>query len=121
MRSGALFAYCHSIKLKFPDVIEAVGIASEPVTEEFSSQDFMYVELSPDMFDANAEAKWREAMAELDVLQSSPMNLNNWKSQEFPTPFDFSTDPGFVSIDDGTTMNRKARRAMAKKARKRSR
>ena len=121
MRSGALFAYCHGVKLKFPDVVEAVGIASEPMTEAMSSQDFMYVELSADMFDDDATPKWHEAMAELDILQSPPVSLNKFRSHEFPMPFNFSKEPEFLPVGDGMPMNRKARRAMARKARKESR
>ena len=93
MRTDALFAYCHGVKLKFPDVVEAVGIASEPMTETMSSQDFIYVELSADMFDDDATAKWHETMAELDILQSPPLNLSKFRSHEFPMPFNFSKEP----------------------------
>jgi|GEM_PF-3652259 len=43
MRSAALFAYCHAIKTRFPTVMEAIGTASEPFSEEVTSQDFLYV------------------------------------------------------------------------------
>lgn len=45
MRNSALLTYCHGVKLKFPWLAEAVGIASEPLTESASSQIFLYVDL----------------------------------------------------------------------------
>jgi hypothetical protein len=121
MRTGALLTYCHGVKLKFPWLTEAVGIASEPLTESVSSQDFLYVDLSGETFEAEETTKWREAMTELDVLQSPTMKAVKGKYHEFPMPFNFSKGPEFYSAENGMPMNRAARRAMAKQARSKRR
>jgi hypothetical protein len=114
MRSNALLTYCHGLKLKFPRVIEAVGVASEPFSEAMSSQDFMYVALGDETFGTQDTAAWQEAMKELDVLQSPSVSLFSGKEEEFPMPFNFSNR---AEPYPGMPMNRAARRAMAKKER----
>ena len=121
LRSTVLLAYCHGLKLKFPWVVEAVGVASEPMSESVSSQDFLYVEFGDGKFETEAAAKWREAMADLDVLQSQTVKAIKGKDHEFPIPFNFSKGSDFYSAETGMPMNRAARRAMAKRARRRRR
>lgn len=121
MRTEALLTYCHGVKLKFPCIVEAVGIASEPLTESVSSQDFLYVDLSGETFEAEESGKWSEAMAELDVLQSPTVRAIKGKCHEFPMPFNFSKGSEFYSAENGMPMNRAARRAMAKQARSKRR
>jgi len=121
MRSGALLTYCHGVKLKFPWAVEAVGIASEPMTESVSSQDFMHVDLSGVPIDAEETQMWSGAMAELDILQSPTMKEVKGTSHEFPVPFKFSRGPAFYSATNGMPMNRSSRRTMAKKARRKRR
>jgi hypothetical protein len=121
MRTGALLTYCHGLKLKFPRVVEAIGIASEPLTESVSSQEFLYVDLSGETLQAEEASKLREAMAELDVLQSPTVKAVSGKDHEFPMPFAFSHGPEFYSAENGIPMNRAARRAMAKQARSKRR
>ena len=119
MRSTALLTYCHGVKLKFPSVVEVVGIASEPLTELASSQDFLYFDLSTASIEGAEATKWHEAMAELDILRSPTKFTVSGMANEFPMPFNFSKRPEFLSAEDGMPMNRKARRAMSKRARKR--
>ncbi len=118
MRSAALLAYCHGIKLRFPHVIEAIGIASEPFSEKAASQEFLYVDLTLDM-SAEESTFWKGAMEELDVLQvpSKDVQYFGGKSHEFPTPFNFG-GPKFFDYDSGTPMNRAERRKMAKETKK---
>ena len=90
LRSAALLTYCHGIKLRFPFAKEAIGITSEPFSEKISSQDFLYVDLDKDM-STDEQAHWREAMEELDVLQTpaQEVKLFGGRSHEFPVPFEF--------------------------------
>lgn len=118
MRSAALLAYCHGIKLRFPHVIEAIGIASEPFSEKVASQEFLYVDLTLEM-SPEESAVWKGAMEELDVLQAPSKDVQYFggRSHEFPMPFNFG-GPKFYDHESGTPMNRAERRRMAKEARK---
>lgn len=118
MRSMALLTYCHGVKLKFPWVAEAVGIASEPMSEAISSQDFLYVELGSGDLEVTETDKWQQAMEELDVLQAPTMNPLRGREHEFPMPFNFSRQPEFYSA---MPMNRAQRRATAKQERRKPR
>lgn len=118
MRSNALLAYCHGVKLRFPQVTEAIGIASEPFTERVSSQDFLYVDLAEDLSPEESSAL-RSVMEELDVLQTPDKDLQylGSKAHEFPMPFSFGA-PEFYEYDPRAPMNRAERRRVAREARK---
>lgn len=118
MRSTALLAYCHGIKLHLPHVTEAIGIASEPFSEKVASQDFLYVDLAHEM-SPEESAAWKGVMEELDVLQTPSKDVRYFggRSHEFPMPFNFS-GPKFYEYESGTPMNRAERRRMAKEAKK---
>lgn len=117
MRTATLLTYCHGIKLKLGFVLEAIGIASEPLAESLSSQDFLYVDLknapSPE-----EKTLWEESMEELEILQAPTIQAFRKKDHEFPIPFSFKKAAEFRSASDGMPMNRAARRAMAKDARR---
>lgn len=119
MRTAALLAYCHGIKMRFPHVTEAIGIASEPFVEKVASQDFLYIELSEEM-GPEETAVWEETMAELDVLQTpaQDMQLFGINNREFPMPFNFGEGHRFYDYETGTPINRAERRRMAREARK---
>lgn len=118
MRSAALLAYCHGIKVRFPSVTEAIGIASEPFSEIVASQDFLYVDLTGEMTPEESE-HWKAAMEELDVLQTpaKDVQLFGTESHEFPTPFNFG-GPMFYECETGAPMSRAERRRMEREARK---
>ncbi|WP_081630068.1 hypothetical protein [Thiomonas sp. FB-6] len=118
MRSATLFAYCAGLKLKYPQLVEAIGIASEPCTEVFASQDFMYVDLTEEMDSAQVK-NLEEAMRELDVLQTPDENLRYGRSREFEFPIPFAS-PREVRRDgpSGPPMNRAERRRMARDRRR---
>ncbi len=116
MRNDALLMYCLGVKMKFPWLAEAVGVASEPLTESVSSQNFLYIDLRGKPPEGKAAAILKEAMTELEVLQSATFQAKG-KNNEFPMPFHFSKGPNFYSSENGMPMNRAARRAMAKEAR----
>lgn len=117
-RAAALVAYCHGFKLRFPHVTEAIGIASEPLSEKASSQDFLYVDLNREV-SAEEASRWMDAMEELDVLQTPArdVQLVGGRSHEFPMPFNFG-GPKFYEYPSGMPMNRAERRRMARAARK---
>lgn len=64
----------------------------EPCSEKVSSQEFVYVDLTQE---TNAEEVtiWKEAMEELDVLQTPNQDLRffDGRSHEFPMPFTFGS------------------------------
>ena len=118
MRSAALLAYCHGIKVRFPHVTEAIGIASEPFSENVASQDFVYVDLTEEM-SLEESVVWKDMMEELDVLQAPAEDVKYFgkKSHEFPMPFNFD-GPKFYEYGSGAPMNRAERRRIAREARK---
>ncbi|KKB69796.1 hypothetical protein [Burkholderia pseudomallei] len=118
MRSAALLAYCHGIKVRFAHVTEAIGIASEPFSEKVASQDFLYVDLTEEM-SPEESAVWKDTMEELDVLQAPPKDVQYFgrKGHEFPMPYNFG-GPKFYEYESGAPMNRAERRKMAREARK---
>jgi len=120
MRSAALLSYCHGIKLRFPHVTEAIGIASEPFSEDVASQDFVYVDLSEEM-SPEESVLWKDMMEELDVLQAPAEDVQYFgsKGHEFPMPFNFD-GPKFNKYGSGASMNRAERRRMAREARKKA-
>ncbi len=117
MRSNALLAYCHGIKVRFPHVTEAIGIASEPFSEKAATQDFLYVDLTGEM-SPEESAAWKATMEELDVLQAPAEDVQylGIKGSEFPIPFNFR-GPKFYEYETGAPMNRAERRRMAREAR----
>lgn len=119
-RSSALFAYCHGVKLRFPQVTEAIGIASEPFTETMASQDFLYADLSEDL-SPDESATLEELLVELDIFQTpdSDLNMMGFNTQEFPMPFSFE-DTELMELDANSTMNRAERRRIASQIRKRN-
>jgi hypothetical protein len=118
MRSAALLTYCHGIKVRFPHVTEAVGIASEPFSEKVASQDFLYVDLTQEMTPEES-AILKDTMEELDVLQAPAKDMQylGMKAHEFPIPFDFG-GPKFYEYESAPPMNRAERRRMAREVRK---
>lgn len=117
MRTDALLAYCHGIKVRFPQVIEAIGIASEPFSER-ASQDFLYVDLAEEL-SPEESAALKDTMEGLDVLQASAKDVQYFvkKAHEFPMAFNFG-GPKFYEYESGTPMNRAERRKMARETRK---
>ena len=118
MRSAALLAYCHGIKVRFPHATEAIGISSEPFSEEVASQDFLYVDLIENM-SSEESAVWKDAMEELDVLQAPAKDVQYLGKEvhEFPIPFNFG-GPQLYEYEPGSPLNRAERRRMEREARK---
>jgi hypothetical protein len=118
MRSAALLAYCHGIKERFPHVIEAIGIASEPFSERVASQDFLYIDLTEQM-SLEESIVWKDTMEELDVLQAPAKEVQFFgiKGHEFPLPFNFGGSK-FYEYEPSASSNRAERRRMAREARK---
>ena len=118
MRSAALLAYCHGIKMRFPHVTEAIGIASEPFSEKVASQEFLYVDLTEEM-SAEESIVWKETMEGLDVLQSPAKDVQYFgrRIHEFPMPFNFG-GPKFYEYEPSAPMNRAERRRVSREARK---
>lgn len=120
-RAAILLTYCHGIKLRFPHVAEAIGIASEPFSDDVASQEFVYVDLKEQMKPSELSAL-AEAMEDLDVLQTPAHEVRyvGGRAREFPLPFQFG-GPSFYDFESGVPTNRAERRKMASQARRNSR
>ena len=108
-RMHVLAVYCHAVKKGMPNLKEAVGIATEPLTEELSSQDFLHTDLS-EM--TPVEVKWwRQQADQIGILRAkTKTSLVRATDREFPSPFKFTEDPSRVYDAAGNLMNRKQRR-----------
>lgn len=82
-RVELLMTYCHGLKLKFPDTLEVVGIASEPLVENASSQDFLFVSLDQSL-GPEEERELREACDELGIFQDATMVAKPFQAFEYP-------------------------------------
>jgi hypothetical protein len=118
MRSTALLTYCHGVKVRFPFATEAIGIASEPLTADVSSQEFLYVDLTEELKSEERD-HWLGAMEDLAVLQvpAEGVKVHRQRSAEFPMPFRFG-GPSFFDAASLQPMNRAERRRMEREARK---
>ncbi|MFK0377861.1 hypothetical protein [Pandoraea sp. NPDC090278] len=118
-RMHSLMVYCHAVKHGMPTLKEAIGVASEPLSEGTSSQDFMYVDLAG-VSDEEIQ-DWRKQADELDILRpKTEAKLFRNTESEFPAPFRFVAPPPIYIGEGGVPMNRAARR-QADKAAKRER
>lgn len=116
-RTEALTVYCHAVKDGFPTLVEAIGIASEPASEDVASQDFMHIDLR-DMSPEELKG-WREAADELEILRKdTEVRLFRDRDHEFPLPF--QSRDGDVS-GRPRVLNRAERRRLAALARRKKR
>ncbi len=116
-RMHALIVYCHAIKEIMPTLKEAIGVASEPLSEGTTSQDFMYADLS-EMSEQELNG-WREQADELGILRlETEIKLSRDKESEFPAPFRFVDSPPTYLGEGGMPLNRAARRLAEKEARR---
>lgn len=115
-RIAVLTVYCNALKEGVRTLREAVGIASEPLASEFSSQDFLWSDLSE--MTAEEMQHWRESADEMGILRGeTQLRMSRGRDVEFPFPFGrpaFYADPSMR----GGTMNRAERRRMEREARK---
>jgi hypothetical protein len=119
-RTEVLTVYCHAVKERMPTLVEAIGIASEPASEDVASQDFMYVDLSGDMSPEESRM-WREAADELEILRKdTKVQLIRGRDHEFPLAFDFEGAGDDVGASAGP-LNRAERRRLAAVARRKKR
>lgn len=82
-RVELLLTYCHGLKLKFPDVLEIIGIASEPLVEQASSQDFVFVSLDQPL-SPEEEQLLRQACDEVGIFQDETMVAKPFHASEYP-------------------------------------
>lgn len=107
VRVSLLMAYCNGLKLKFPETLEVVGIASEPLMEKVSSQDFLFISLDQPL-GPEEEQELRDTCNELGIFQDVSIVEKPFQAFEYPQAT-FST----MSADLGQPvfMNRAMRRA----------
>lgn len=106
-RVELLLTYCNGLKLKFPDTLEVVGIASEPLVEKASSQDFLFVSLDQPLI-PEEERALREACDEVGIFQDSTMVAKPFQAFEYPQA---SRPTMSADLGQPAFMNRAMRRA----------
>lgn len=117
-RMHALTVYCVAAKDTMPTLTEAIGVASEPWSEDAASQDLIYVDLSE--ISATEMKEWRQQADELDILRpKTEMRLFRHSEQEFPAPFEFVTPPSHYLGQGGRVVNRAERRQAEREQRRR--
>ncbi|MBV4467381.1 hypothetical protein KVG95_29120 [Pseudomonas sp. SWRI79] len=110
-RAEFLVTYCNGLRLRYPDIIEAVGLASEPFSSKASSQDVLYMAF-PEPATVEELDILREQCDELGILQERSMRPYAFHASEYPRDFgQFGADTGFAG-------NRAERRAQASAQRK---
>jgi len=122
-RTEVLTVYCHAIKKDMPTLVEAIGIASEPASEDVASQDFMYVDFGGEMSPEESKM-WREAADELEILRKdTKFQLFRGRDHEFPLSFGFESagDDADDAAAGTRPLNRVERRRLAAVARRKKR
>lgn len=116
-RAETLAVYCHAVKDGLPTLQEAIGIASEPFSEDASSQDFIHADLAG--MSPTEIAHWRKRADEIGILRGdSHVRLSRSSERQFPAPFSFSS-PGPIYLgDDGRPLNRAERRKQQREERR---
>jgi len=116
-RIHALTVYCHAVKDAMPTLTEAIGVASEPLSEDMASQDFIYVDLSE--MSGNEMKEWRRQADDLEILRpKTEMKLFRDSEQEFPAPFEFAAPPPRYLGVGGRPVNRAERRQAEREQRR---
>lgn len=117
-RMHYLTTYCNAIKESMPTLQEAIGVSAEPFSEGESSFEFIYVDHSLPMSDAEKKG-WRDMADELEILRpKTQLMLYKDTEKEFPIPFNFGPERylPFMSRAERRPMEREARK-VAKKSR----
>jgi hypothetical protein len=105
-RAEFLATYCLGLRLKHPDAAEVIGLATEPLTAEASSQDFFYGQFSGLATQEELDVA-RERCDKLGIMQEAAMRTTALIDYEFPEPF-ATSNPGWPSGSG----NRAERRAL---------
>jgi len=82
-RADLLTAYCTGVRLLHPDARQVIGIATEPLNVEASSQDFFYEDF-PNPTTPEELATIREHCDALGILQDETMRPTAYQAREFP-------------------------------------
>jgi len=123
-RRATLIAYCNAVKLKYPNVSECVGIASEPASSRRSSQDFFFVELGSEPLSGRQEEKLLAMCKEHGIHKPGNMKEIHRTAYEFAIPgYLNGTRPIFDAAKKMRTRKREAnsKRKSQKAARKKNR
>lgn len=110
-RMRYLATYCNALKESMPTLLEAIGVAAEPYSNNEASFDFIHVDHSIPM-SAEEQKAWRAMADELGILRpKTSVSLYKESEKEFPIPFEFEARPQ-------DQMNRAERRRAVHEARK---
>ena len=91
-RAKFLATYCSGLRLNHPDATEVIGLATEPLAAEASSQDFFYGKFSALATQEELDDV-RERCDELGIMQEAAMRATAFTDYEFPEPFATSNPP----------------------------
>lgn len=107
-RAEFLATYCLGLRLKHPDATEVIGLATEPLTAEASSQDFFYGQFSG--LATQEELNVARARCDrLGIMQEAAMMATAVIDYEFPEPF-ATHNPEWPS-GSGNRAERRARKS----------
>jgi SEC-C motif len=87
VRMNLLSDYCHVAKLKFPEAVHIIGIASEAGIVQRRSEDLLYLNTSE--WSAEADAKAREVQERLGLLK----DVKPLRAREYEYPVDHTGRP----------------------------
>lgn len=82
-RLDFLATYCNGLRLRYPEIVEAVGLTSEPFSSRASSQDLLYM-VFPEPATQEELDIFREQCNELGILQDRSMRPQAFQAYEFP-------------------------------------
>ena len=90
-RMQYLTTYCHAIKGDMPSLQEAIGVSAEPYSEGESSFEFIYVDHSESMSEAE-QKHWRDMADELEILRpKTKLAVYKDTAKEFPNTIQHQT------------------------------
>ena len=104
-RTALLAAYCHVAKVKRPELLDIIGLATEPIDVDKRSEDLVY--LDGRLWTDEDEAKTRELQAHTGILVNP--SETPFHDDEYPEPI--IAPPRVISSTEGLVGNRKQRRA----------
>lgn len=84
-RAKFLTTYCCGLRLHHPDTTEVIGLATEPLATEVSSQDFFYGKFPAPATQEELDDV-RELCNELGIMQDAAMRATAFIDYEFPEP-----------------------------------
>lgn len=114
-RAALLSAYCHVAKLKFPNLLDIIGIATESLDATGRSEDLMYLDAR--LWSAEDEARTRDLQAKTGIMLNP--TRTPFHDDEYPdNAAVLKKTPALPITLDGNRKQRRARAAELRRANK---